>query len=148
MSIYDYISSQLTADGLSWNLAYGFKDVYTTTLPVICIRTNTKTFNPVEIGSVQTTKDYSVYLDIFASNEDEKNNIKDWLSDVLQSGCDYFTYIINDSGVAVATSTSYKIVTLNITEVAINLDTDKSNLDEHDRYRFRLNLNVTTGEVS
>lgn len=147
-SIYYFITAQLTADGLTWNLIYGFKKTYSTTLPVIAIRAVIKELVFAEIGSTSTTKDYSIYIDIFASDDDEKNNIKDWLTETIIDGCAYNTYVIGNDGVPVATATSKNIIITSLSEEAINLNTDKSQLDIHDRYRFRLNLTVTTGEVS
>jgi len=147
-SLYYFIQAQLTADGLDWGLIYGFKKVYGTTLPVIAIRAVIKELIFAEIGSTSTTKDYSIYIDIFASDDDEKNDIKDWLTDTIIDGCDFNTYVIGDDGVPVSTPTSKNIIITSLAEEAINLNTDKSQLDIHDRYRIRLNLTVTTGEVS
>lgn len=147
-SIYYFVSAQMLADGLSWSIIYGFKKAYDETLPVIAIRSKLKSPGIGEIGSKLTTKDHAVYIDIFAIDGDEKNNMKDYLASILIDGCDYNTYVIDDDGVPVATTTSDKVEILSITEEDINLNTDKSQLDIHDRYRFRLNLVASIGRMS
>jgi len=146
-SLYYFIATQLIADGLSYNLIMGFENAYSVTLPVIAIRSRIKNLIFAEIGSTKTTKDHTIMIDIFARSEDEKNDMKDWLTDILINGCDYNTYVIGDDREPIETETDYKIIVKSINEENINFNSDLSGLSEHDKYRYRLNLAVTTNEV-
>lgn len=147
-SIYSFIEAQLLADSLTYALNMEFKRAYDTALPVIIIQGDDSALVYAEIGDTLTTKECSVNIDIFARNNIEKNNIKDWIIEKILAGCDYKTYVTDEDGVAVGTATDYKVIVLKVTQSSIKLNVDKSQLDEHDKYRYKINLVVTNGKVS
>lgn len=147
-SLIYHIEQELITDGLNstWTVLPDFKRAYSTVLPVITVRNGIMNSTFAEIGSTNVTKYFIIAIDIFARNDNERFEIKDWLFDALRNGCDFFEHTAETDG-EIQRILNGKIITLSLDEEQINVNTDLSNLVEHDRYRYRLNLTVTTGRV-
>ena len=146
-SIYYHIKQELIEDGLtSWTILKGFKRAYTTQMPVIAIRNGTDIYNSAEIGSTRVVKNHTIFIDIFARDETEKFDVKDWLFDVVRDGCDFYEHTAETDGV-IEKIVNGKLIVLNVREQEIKTGDEKSVYAEHDKHRYLLILTVTTGEV-
>ncbi|KKK83261.1 hypothetical protein LCGC14_2795160 [marine sediment metagenome] len=147
----EYIQAQLTAGG--WNdvtTEKTFSEVYTLTLPVICVRAQDTDHYKIEIGSESTVRSAMVLIDIFALNDGQRLDLKDFLVSVLKGGCPYYEFITVRSGrnSSVGTRTlNGRIRVTDIDDTPIDFEVQKSDLDKHDRHRHRLTLEISTGQV-
>ena len=145
-SLYLFISENLTSDWNNVKVVKGFKDAYKTTLPVIAIRLGDTNYESVEIGSDDYRREASFYIDIFAKNDGQKLDLKDYIIDLLKGGCPYYEM---DTAVdnSLKTETG-RIKIKDIRDTNIKFDVDKSNIvDVHDRYRSQINFKVSIGKV-
>ena len=146
-SLIDYIKTKLDEDG--WqdiNVTLSFSKVYDLKLPVICVKVSTTTYSSIELGSNSLLRKPLILINIFGSSESNKLDLKDWLISILKNGFDYYEYTIekDQDGARVISKIKSGYLSVNsILETDINLGEDKTNLDEHDRYRMQLSLRTT-----
>ena len=145
-SFIDYLKPLLLADWGFDRVEKSFAQIYTITLPSICIRTPLAEHNKVEVGSDSTVRTSQVLIDVFATDDGLKLDLKDYLIEKLKGGLIYYNYEIEDRVVKTKTADG-RIRVLTIDETPINLDTEKQNLDIHDRFRHLLTLTISLGKV-
>lgn len=146
VSTKNFIVAELvTAGWTNINTYLGWEEVIGSTLPAITIRSGITNHNKVEMGSFSTRREVNLLIDVFAKNEGQKLDLKDFLVSILKASWIYNEYTVtNHVSSHVANG---EIICINLTETPVNLDTDKSNLDIIDRYRSLIMVTVTTGEV-
>lgn len=146
ISTKDFIIASLTSAGwTNVNTYLGWEEVSGTNLPAITIRSGITNHDRVEVGGFSTIRQVTLLIDVFAKNEGQKLDLKDFLISILKKSWTYNEYTITNH---VSTHVDNgEIICLNINETPVNLDSDKSNLDIVDRYRSLITLIVTTGEV-
>ena len=146
-SIIDYIREEVFS--ASWNninVEKTFAKVYEISLPTVCIRQGDTIHTKVELGTNSTYRTPSILIDIFATNDGNRLDLKDFIVDIIKRGCPYYEYTITSGQISAKTQTG-RITIINITDTIINLDTDKSLLDVHDRYRHLISLEISLGKV-
>ena len=146
-SIIKYIEEQLIE--ASWSgitVEKTFARVYAIRLPVICVSLGDTVHDPVELGSNSTTREAQVLIDVFAENDGQRLDLKDFLVSIFRSGLIFNEYTIEDGEISNINPTG-RIRVRNITDIPLDFNTDKSALDTHDRYRHLLTLEVSTGKV-
>ncbi|HED06342.1 MAG TPA: hypothetical protein ENI61_06635 [Ignavibacteria bacterium] len=146
-SIIQFIEDVLVADG--WNnirVEKSFVRVYDGTPPAICIRVSDTDHDSTGIGENTTTRKPLILVDIFATSDGQRLDLKDFLVSVLKNGMPYYEYITSGANVSSKIENGrLRVLTLDDTEV--NLGTDKASLAVIDRYRHLLSLNMATGKV-
>jgi len=149
----DFLKTILEDSPYSWtnlNIIKGFSKVYELELPTICVRAENTIYNKVEIGSNSFTRTVQVFIDIFATDDGMKLDLKDCIIEILKDGLIYNEYTITKSGrTATASSTPngrIRIQKIDDKAIDFNVD-DKSKLDVHDRFRHLLTLTVSIGRV-
>lgn len=152
-SIIQYIEDQLTAGGWTGiTVEKTFKRVYD--IPVdtfnkngaICVRVGDTTHTQAEIGETSTRRFPFVLIDIFASSDGQRLDLKDYLVSVLKGGMPYYEYETSGNTITSKTQNGRLRVT-NIDDEEVNLGVDKSELEIHDRYRHLLSLSLSLGRV-
>lgn len=146
-SLIDFIKEELVNASLSnVNVEKTFARVYDIDLPTICIRLMDTTHRKVEVGTESTVRTPLVILDIFATSDGNRLDLKDFLISILKSGCPYYEYTIANGTVQSKTQNGRIRVTA-FTDTGVDLGIDKSNLDVHDRYRHSITLTISLGKV-
>jgi len=112
----------------------------------ICVRVGTTEHENVEIGGNSTRREVQVLLDIFASNDGQRLDLKDYIIEKIKSGLPYYEYTVSNGQIASKTQNG-RIKVLDIDDSPLNFDVEKSSLDVHDRYRHLLTLTVRIGQV-
>ena len=146
-SIIDYITARLVAGGWTGiNVEKSFRRVYDQPLPCICVRCGVTEHEKVEIGANSTTRTPQVLIDIFAENDGQRLDLKDFLIDELKGGMTYYTYVISSGSIQSKTEDG-RISVRTISDDPLNFDLDKNVLDVHDRYRHLLTFGISLGKV-
>jgi len=156
-TLIEFIEAQLTAG--SWtniSVEKGFARVYGLAIggdskkAVICVRMEDTEHPHVQIGDNSTVPERLVFVDIFASSDGQRLDLKDFLVDALRNGCVYYEFVTKTTarGSSVDTRTADgRLRILKINDTSINFGTDKTKLDIHDRFRHLLVLTISRGQV-
>lgn len=145
-SLIDYIRDNLSGSWTGINIEKTYRRVYDAPLPSVCIRCGTTIHEKAEIGADSTTRNPQVLLDIFAENDGQRLDLKDFLIDILKNGVPYYNYTISGGSVQSKTQDG-RIRILEISDEPVNFDANKNVLDVHDRYRHLLTFSVSLGRV-
>lgn len=146
LSIIQYTETQLAGSWSNVTVEKSFARCYSISLPVICIRCGTTLHNKVEIGSNSTIRNAQILIDIFASDDGNRLDLKDFLIGIYKAGCVYYEYAITNGVVSNKTAKG-RIRVLKITDEVINFNTSKDELDVTDRHRHLITLGVSTGKA-
>lgn len=144
-STKDYIEDNMVDDWSSVNVYRGWGNVSGNNLPAVTVRSGLNTHRRVGLGSFSTSRSMTLLIDVFATSDGQGLDLKDYLISLLKKSWDYKEYDVTN-----ATSTfnlNGKIVCESINDTPVNLDTDKSNLDKIDRYRYLITITCTTNRV-
>jgi len=145
-SIIEFLRDELTASWTNIHIEKTFTKIYGLSLPAICVRCGTTSYDPVEIGGNSLKREPQILIDIFASSDGQRLDLKDFVIDVIKNGCIYYNYEI-ESGAIKSKVASGRIRVLNIEDTPINFEEDRNSLDIHDRYRNLITLTISTGKV-
>lgn len=139
---------------LTWtniNVIKGFEKAYELSTPTIAVRAENTVYDKVEIGSNSFTRTVQVFINIFASDDGMRLDLKDTLIEGLKDGCPYYEYTIKKTGrtsIIEEKTQNGRIRIQKIDDRPIDFNVeDKSKLDVHDRYRHLLTLTVSIGRV-
>ncbi len=149
-SIIQFLQTKLAEDGwTNINVEKTFKRVYSTevTVPVICIRVGNTEHEFVEIGTNSTLRNPLILIDIFASSDGQRLDLKDYIVSILKHGCIYYEYIIDSNGEIESKTQNGKIKVIGISDTIVDLNIDKDTLDPKDRYRHLISLNISLDKV-
>lgn len=146
-SIINFLEAQLIADGWANILVQkGNAKVYDTNPPIITVRLSDSSHTPNEIGSVSTTRETLLFLDIYGSDMGLTEDLKDWLISSIKAGVDYYEYVITAGAIYSKTKTG-KINFLTIKDSPINFGTSKSELSIQDRWRWLVTATIATDKI-
>lgn len=147
-SFIEYIETELSATG-GWSgvtVTKTFADVDGISLPVICIRCGNTGHTKAQLGDESTVREANLLIDIFAENDGQRLDLKDWLIDKVKAGIPYTEFTINNGTVSNRTING-RIRVIDIDDVPIDFDVPKNELEPPDRYRHLLTLTVSLGKV-
>ena len=145
-SFIDYLKTNLQID---WNIGRvekTFAKIYDIELPSICIRVGDTIHNKAEIGDNSTIRNVHVLIDIFATSDGQRLDLKDYIIKKIKNGLYYYDYEIENGQVKTKTQNG-RIRILTIDETLINFGTEKQDLDVHDRFRHLVDLTISLGKV-
>ena len=146
-SIIDYLKTNFNEDWSGISVEKSFSQVYEATLPVICVRLGNVTHNAVEIGTNSIYRSSQLLIDIFAENDGQKLDLVDYIVSKLKSGCPYYEYVI-EHGVVKTKTQNGNITFKKPFEVThINFSEDRNTLDEHDKFRALITIEIELGKV-
>jgi hypothetical protein len=151
-SLIDYLIAQLATSWSGINVVKGFQEAYDLNLPVITLRAESSVTDIQEIGDNNECRSYQIMIDIFATDDGMREDLKDFLMDVLKVGCIYYQFVTaktpNQRGSVVQSKTADgRIRVLKMTETKIKFDIDKDKLVPHDRYRHLIVLTVSRSKL-
>lgn len=145
-SIIDHLTSELASSWSDVNVEKSFARVYDLSLPTVCVQVSDTTHDKVQLGDDATWRTILVTIDIFATSDGNRLDLKDFIVTSVKRGFVYYEYTIVNGSVQSKTANG-RIRTLNIDDSPINFNTDKNTLDVHDRYRHLITLNLSLGRV-
>lgn len=145
-SFIEYLRKEFQTDWSSDKVEKTFAKIYDLDLPSICIRVGVTTHDKVEIGSDSTVRNPQVLIDIFATSDGQRLDIKDWLHENIKKGLPYYEYTIVNGKIQDKTQNG-RIRVLSIDDTPVDFGADKNTLDVHDRFRHLLTLSVSLGKV-
>ncbi len=145
-SLIDYLTTELEASWTDINVVKTFVEVKTLSLPSVCIRVGDTSHAKAEIGADSTIRTVQVFIDIFASSDGQRLDIKDFIVEKIKGGCIYYDYVISGGSVQSKTANG-RIRVIDIEDSGVNFDIDKDKLDPHDRYRSLITLSISLGRV-
>lgn len=153
-SIVDFLTEEFAESGGYSNISVfkTFKKVYGLQMDVnkghaaVCVRASTSRLPKIEIGTNAILRTVLVMLDVFATSDGQREDLKDFLIDVCKEGIPYYQYEVSGDTVASKVPSGYLRVSID-NDAPVNFNTDKTALDVHDRYRHALTLKVCTSQV-
>ncbi len=145
-SIIDYLSTEISGQWSNVHVEKSFARIYAIDLPSILVRVGTTVHEKVELGEDSTVRTPQMLIDIFATSDGQRLDIKDFLIDKLKAGMPYYDYTITNGAVSGKVENG-RIRVLNIEDTPIDFDADKDTTDVHDRFRHLLTLSISLGRV-
>lgn len=145
-SIIDFLKPLFLADWSSEQVEKTFKRAYELPLPSIVIRVGDTEHDRAEVGDNATIRTAQVLIDIFAENDGQRLDIKDWLISAIKNGCPYYEYTITNGAVSNKTQNG-RIRVLTIEDVPVNFNIQKNDLEVHDKYRHLITLGISIGRI-
>jgi len=145
-SIIDFLREKFSVDWSSIKCEKTFAKIYSLELPSVCVRVGTSDHSKVQIGSNATVRDIQVLIDIFATSDGIRLDLKDYIIEKIKNGMIYYETEINEGQIN-NQFVNGRIRVTNIEETPINFGENKDLLDIHDRYRHLLTFTVSLGRV-
>jgi hypothetical protein len=145
-TLIDFITNELTSANPPWSdftVEKAWSKITDSNIPVILVQMIPTDHIKLECGSSLTRKVYTVFVRIFAEDDGQRLDMKDWLCDILEPGIDYYRYTI----------TSNQILKECTGRVNITIITDRKELENiegaavKDRYRHLISLKISISEV-
>jgi hypothetical protein len=149
-SIIEHLQDSLESTWTDVHVEKSFAKIYKMELPSICVKAEKTNYDPAEVGSNKKIRSTQVIIDIFATDDGLRLDLKDTLIEVLQDGCIYNKYVTSkqDRTTNISSTTADgRIRVMNIEDTPVNFDTDREKLDIHDRFRHRLILTIELGRI-
>lgn len=151
-SIQQQLEEQLATSWSNVDVVQSYAEVYDMPIggddnnAIICLRCGTTGHEKVEISSNSTKRTPQIFIDLFCSDDGQVRDLKDFLIEALKNGCSYYEYVIKNGSVDSKTQNG-RIRILSIADDPVNFDTDKNELDPHDRFRWLITLTCSLGKV-
>ena len=145
-SIIDYLIDELASSWSNVNVEKTFARVYELSLPTVCVRLATTEHPKAQIGDNSTYRIPQILIDVFCTSDGQRLDLKDFLIEKLRGGLNYYEYTTSGNTITDKTQNG-RIRVLSIDDIPIEFDTDKDNLDVHDRYRHLLTLTISLGRI-
>lgn len=145
-SFIDFLKPLLQTDWGFNRVEKTFARIYTIEVPSVCIRVGDTIHSKVEIGEDATIRDVHVLIDIFATDDGLKLDMKDYIIEKIKNGLDYYEYEKENGEIKTKTQNG-RIRVLTIEEILVNFGTDKNDLDVHDRFRHLIDLTISLGRI-
>jgi len=149
-SIIDFLKDGLESFWQNINIEKSFAKVYELSLPTICVKAEDTLYDKIQIGDNSFEREVTVIIDLFCNSDGQRLDLKDKLIKILKEGCQYYEYETKKQGrttIIENKTQNGRIRILKIIDTPVNFDTEKDKLDEHDKFRHRLTINITTGKV-
>jgi len=145
-SIIEFLRDELYGSWSNVKCEKTFSRVYDIDLPVILVRCGTTVHPRAQIGDNATMRTATILIDIFAENDGQRLDLKDWLIETIKNGCPYYEYEIVNGEIDDQTLNG-KIQVREISDTPIDFDVPKNNLEPHDRYRHLISIECSLGKV-
>lgn len=152
-SIVQYIEEELASAGwTNITVEKSFKKVYG--IPVdtfqkqgaICVRLSDTIHDSAQIGDNSTVRKPLILIDIFATSDGQRLDLKDFLVSIFKGGCPYYEYEAGDNQISSKVQNG-RIRATRINDTEVNLGIDKSLLEVYDRFRHLISINISFGKI-
>lgn len=140
-SLVDYLQTEIDKAWTGVNVIIGFEDAYSQDMPIVALFLQNTRYDPIEIGNYDLKRDAAINLNIFATGDGQRLDLKDYIIKKLFPGCIYYKYTIL-SGVVSAKVANGRIDINDITDTHISFD-DLGTVDAHDKHRHQISFRVT-----
>ncbi len=152
-SIIEFIQSELSSAGWTnitvektFSRIYGIPVETFQKQAAICVRLEDTQHQQAEIGETSTNRFPLVLIDIFATSDGQRLDLKDFLVQIFKKGLPYFEYQTSGNTITSRIQNG-RIRVTKIDDVPVSFGVDKSSLEVHDRYRHLLTLETSLGRV-
>ncbi len=145
-SIIDALKDFFNTDWTNIACEKTFARIYDQDLPSICVRCGVTAHDKVEIGSTSTKRIPQILIDIFATSDGNRLDLKDYIIEKIKGGLTYYEYETKN-GVVKTKTEAGRISVGDIDDTPINFDIDKDKLDVRDRFRHILTLSINLNKV-
>ena len=125
---------------------YGLQIEENKQIAAICVRALTNIHHKAEVGTNATWREVTVMLDIFATSDGQREDLKDFLIEYIKHGIPYYQYVVQGETVPIK-SLAGRLRILKIEDNPVNFNVDKNQLQVADRYRHILAVTVSTGKI-
>jgi len=150
-SLIEYFTTEVNAAWSDVTVGYAFPEDSATALTrpkaIICIRVSDTNYLEVEIGSQLRYREPLIIIDIFASGDTQRKDLKDFITSKLTS-ITYYEYIVTNG--AITSKIAAGKITIkpsDIKDVLINLNVDKNSLSTQDKNRHRVTTKMKLNKV-
>ena len=145
-SLKDFLDTNISNDSVTdinnalVPVRIGRKEDTNWTLPCISLYFESETAERFEIGSNNRDRRELVIIDIYATNEGERLDLANWLTDIINNGLQYYTYTYNSNNPELPTKTLSGWINVDfLSNTRVNLS---QNISEIDAHRHRISINV------
>lgn len=143
-SIYDYLTEQLETDWSNVRVVISSSEITGETVPAVCIGITTTDHKSVEIGSTNTLRECLIILDIYATDDGLRLDLKDYIVSKVKTGIPYYLF---EDGEKITAGEAGRITVKLRGDEGLYRNIDKNTLDKTDRYRHRITLLTRINEV-
>lgn len=145
-SIIQFLQDKFNEDWSGINVEKTFARIYELSLPSVCIRCGVTTHVKAEVGGDSTIRTAQVLVDIFAKDDGQRLDMKDYIIRKIKGGLPYYEYTIVNGQIQSKIQNG-RIRVIDIDDTPLEFDVDKDRLDVRDRYRHLLTLSISLGKI-
>lgn len=145
-SLQEFLTAQVTTDsvtdinGIAVPIRVGRKEDNDWSLPCITVYVDNEVSPRAEIGSNNRLDSYLIIMDIFTTNEGERQDLAVWLKNSINNGFRYYAYTPSESTPLVPTKVAGGLVEVNfLTNARVALG---QNVSIEDSHRHRISINT------
>jgi len=100
-SLIDWLIGKLEDGGWTGiRIEKAFAEIYKGTLPAICINVLETRPEKLEIGNKRNLKYYTINIRIFSTSDGNREDLADFILDLLEDDVNYYSYVITNGEVA------------------------------------------------
>jgi len=152
-SVIQYIEAELvSANWTNITVAKSFKKIYE--IPIntfqkqgaICVRLSETVHDKVQIGDDSTVRKPNILIDVFATSDGQRLDLKDILVSIFKGGFPYYEYETDKKNITKKTLNG-RIRVVKIDDTEVNLGVDKSLLEVYDRFRHLIGISCNCGKI-
>lgn len=154
-SVIDFLNEVLHLANVGWKhitVEKTFKRIYglqmdeNTQHAAICVRVLGSIHHKAEVGDNATWREVTVMLDIFATSDGQREDLKDYIIEYIKHGVPYYKYVIQGEGAPIK-ALAGRLRILKIEDTPVNFNVEKNQLQVVDRYRHALAITMSTGKI-
>jgi len=140
-SLIDWLTTALTTGGWTGiRVEKVFAEIYKGTLPAICIGLVETRPEKLEIGSKTNLKYYTINIRIFGTSDGIREDLADFITDLLEDDINYYVYTITGGVVSAKVLTGRIVITrwFDNRKELVNSEV----LESVDKYRHLLSFEI------
>lgn len=150
-SVIDFLKQIFAQSGgyLNITIEKTFKRIYGLQMDVnigaaaICVRAIGSQLPKYEIGSNAICRHVTIMIDVFATSDGQREDLKDYIIYYIKRGVPLNSYS-NNGNTSVLKG---RLRVMSIDDNPVNFNVDKNQLQVADRYRHALSIKVTDGDI-
>ena len=152
-SVIDYITDILSDAWSSVVVEKIYDRVYNTNPPMVVVRPNTTTYTEAGLGSTSSYQNIQVIIDIYATSDGQRLDLKDYIILKLKPGMPYYEYYTEkdsasgDKVIIKKKDQTGRLSVRNIQDTPVDLGVERQTLKVQDRFRHRITITVTTSKI-
>jgi hypothetical protein len=139
LSTIYYLEQSIALDWTGITVVKSFTNAYKSALPIVCIRLTSPAPKRLEIGSTTLDFDYTISIDIFATDDGQRLDLADYIVNKLK---DRWVYYVHTRGTG---ETLNKVASggIMVKQFVSNLPIEfNENVDKYDQHRHFIQIVV------